>query len=67
MDEMARIVHLACCALGTVPYFEYIESAANWSDEISREGAQGNWATNSDFAVAKCGVAVEVFSSHVVR
>ena len=44
------------------PYFEYIDSGANWSDEISREGAQGNWAPCNAFSVKECGVAVELLT-----
>ena len=29
LDRMAKIVHLACFATRTVPYFEYTESKAN--------------------------------------
>ena len=62
LDQMAQLVHLACFAIRSVPYFEYVESAANWSDEISREGAQGNWAPNNAFSVGECGVIVELLS-----
>ena len=59
---MAKLVHLACFAINSVPYFEYIESAANWADEISRDGAQGNWAPRNAFSVGECGVAVELLT-----
>ena len=62
LDQMAKIIHLACFALRSVPYFEYIQSEANWSDEISREGAQGNWAPHNAFSVGECGVAVELLT-----
>jgi len=62
LDQMARLVHLACFAIRSVPYFEYVESAANWADEISREGAQGNWAPRNAFSVEECGVVVELLS-----
>ena len=60
LDQMAKLVHLACFAIRAVPYFEYIESAANWADEISREGTQGNWAPSNAFSVEECGVVVEL-------
>ena len=56
---MSKLVHLACFAIRSVPYFEYVESKANWADEISREGTQGNWATSNAFSVEECGVVVE--------
>ena len=62
LDQMAKLVHLACFALRSVPYFEYIESAANWADEISRVGTQGNWAPKNAFSVEKCGVVVELLT-----
>ena len=62
LDQMAKIVHLACFAIRSVPYFEYIESKANWADEISREGTQGNWAPRNAFSVKECGVVVELLT-----
>ncbi len=55
-------MHLACFAIRAVPYFEYIESAANWADEISREGTQGSWAPGNAFSVEECGVVVELLT-----
>jgi hypothetical protein len=62
LDQMAKLVHLACFAIRSVPYFEYIESKANWADEISRVGAQGNWAPRNAFSVKECGVVVELLT-----
>ena len=62
LDQMAKLVHLACFAVRSVPYFEYVESKANWSDEISRKGAQGNWAIRNAFAVGECEVVVELLT-----
>ena len=45
-----------------MPYFEFIESAAEWADEISRKGTQGNWAPNNAFSVQECGVAAELLT-----
>ena len=59
---MAKLVHLACFAIRSVPYFEYVESKANWADEISREAAQGNWARCNAFSVEECGVVVELLT-----
>ena len=56
------MVHLACFAIRSVPYFEYVESKANWSDEISREGAQGTWAPSNAFSVGECGVVVDLLT-----
>ena len=62
IDQMAKLVHLSCFAVRTVPYFEYVESEANWSDEISRKGAQGNWGARNAFSVGECEVLVELHS-----
>ena len=59
---MAKLVHLACFAIRSVPYFEYVESKPNWADEISREGAQGTWAPRNAFLVGECGVVVELLT-----
>ena len=58
LDQMAKLVHLACFAIRSVPYFEYIESKANWADEISRVGAQCSWAPCNAFSVGECGVTL---------
>ena len=62
LDQMAKIVHLACFAIRSVPYFEWIESKANWADEISRKGTQSNWAPHNAFSVKECGVVVELLT-----
>ena len=62
LDQMAKIVHLACFAIRTVPYFEYIESKANWADEVSRVGTQGTWAPHNAFPVEECGVLAELLT-----
>ena len=62
LDQMAKLVHLACFAIRSVPYFEYVESKANWADEISREGTNGDWAPSNAFSVGKCGVVVELLT-----
>ena len=62
LDQMAKIVHLACFAIRSVPYFEYIESKANWADEISREGVHGDWAHANSFSVKECEVVVELLT-----
>jgi len=62
LDQIAETIRLACLATRSVPYFKYIESGANWSDKISREGAQGNWAPCNAFLVKECGVAVELLT-----
>ena len=54
---MAKVVHVAAFALQASAYYEYVESKANWSDEISREGIQGLWAHRQGFHLRCCGVA----------
>ena len=54
LDRMAKVVHLASFALGTNAYYEYVESHANWSDEISREGLEGAWAAANGFKLDWC-------------
>ena len=54
LDAMAKFAHLACFALHTAPYFEYVESKANWADEISRCGLAGKWAQQQHFSLGRC-------------
>ena len=60
LDKMAKLFHLACFALKTVPYFEYIQSEANWSDEISRDGSSGKWIVKDGFEASHCQIATEL-------
>jgi hypothetical protein len=60
LDIMARFVHMACFALRANPYYEYVESKSNWSDEISREGLKGAWARNHSFSLSRCSFFFEL-------
>ncbi len=42
--------------------FFLLNPKANWADEISREGTQGNWAPRNAFSVKECGVVVELLT-----
>jgi hypothetical protein len=57
MDQMAKTIHLGTFSLEAQAYYEYVESKANWSDEISREGMKGRWAAKNKFSTRHCGVA----------
>ena len=57
MDQMAKTIHLGTFSLEAQAYYEYVESKANWSDEISREGMKGSWAAKNKFSTRHCGVA----------
>ena len=61
LDQIAKLVHLACFSVRLVPSFE-MESGANWASSMSRHGAQGSWAPRNDFPVAKCSVVVELLT-----
>jgi hypothetical protein len=54
LDQMAKVIHMGNFALKAVPYFEYVESKANWSDEISRIGLDGAWAQEKGFVLDTC-------------
>ena len=60
LDLMARFVHVACFALHAAPYFKYVQSNANWADEISREGLTGNWARDNAFTLSSCTFAPQL-------
>ena len=51
LDTMARIVQCALFGLNCWAYFEWIESKSNWSDEISRIGARGQFARRRGFRI----------------
>jgi hypothetical protein len=57
MDQMAKAIHLGAFSLEAQAYYEYVESKANWADEISREGMKGSWAAKNKFTTRHCGVS----------
>ena len=57
LDQMTKATHLGAFALESQAYYEYVESKANWADEISRLGMEGPWANDRRFAVHHCGVS----------
>ena len=58
LDQMVKAVHLGAFSLQAQAYYEYVESKANWSDEISRLGIKGPWATRNNFQIRHCDVAI---------
>ncbi len=56
LDQMTKIIHLRAFAIEAQAYYEYVESKANWFDEISRKGTQGSWADCNGFEIQRCGV-----------
>ena len=62
LDVMAWFVHIVSFALQMAPYYEYVESSANWADEISREGLRGNWACEQGFSLGICTFVPQLLS-----
>ena len=54
LDDITGQFHLVNFALGAAHYYEYVQSASNWSDEISRVGPSGRWAAERGFKVGRC-------------
>ena len=54
LDTMAQVAQVASFAFRTRPYYEYVESAANWADEVSRQGLRGGWAKSRGFEMGMC-------------
>ena len=52
LDYLAGAVHAAMFSLEVWIYFEWIESKANWSDGISRDGPKDLWSTQNGFEIA---------------
>ena len=55
------LIHAMMFSLNTALYFEYIESAANWADDISRHGTQAEWHWRKGFATAAIVVPTPLF------
>ncbi len=58
LHQIAQAPQLGCFALEIQSYYEYVESKANWSDEISRLGSKGPWAIQNNFQIQQCQVAM---------
>ena len=54
LDQMARLAQMVNFSLGASAYYEYVETKANWADEISRLGLKGTWAKKNGFKLARC-------------
>ena len=52
LDQGVAVIHLLLAALQVRVWFEYVESAANWSDGVSRELEKDPWAQANGFPVA---------------
>ena len=57
LEHMAKVIHVAAFALESGACFEYVESAANWADEISRKGVKVPWTRQRGFSLGYCEVA----------
>ena len=51
LDHMTLLIHTALFVLRAWVYFEWVESDANWSDGISREGVFDKWHRDNSFEV----------------
>ena len=49
LDAMVQFVQLSNFAMKVTPFYEYVESKSNRSDEISQEGLRGKWAQDEQF------------------
>jgi len=54
LDAMAQSVKMANFVLHASPYYDFVESAADWSDEISREGMREDWPVELRFYLVFC-------------
>ena len=52
LDLMSGAVHAILCGLGCATYFEWVQSADNWSDGISRAGLRDPWMWRYEFRPA---------------
>jgi hypothetical protein len=64
LDEISLIIHMVLFSLKCCVFFEYVESAANWSDGISRSGTLDTWHREHGFTAARISMPTEVFLLH---
>ena len=60
LDLMAQFVQIAMFAVKACLYFEYVQTKANWSDEISRKGLMGHGASDEGFQLGICGLVSQL-------
>eukprot|EP00438_Fugacium_kawagutii_P015959 Skav227096 [mRNA] locus=scaffold199:6515:11398:+ [translate_table: standard] len=58
LDFMAQAVHLLMFHLRCFSFFEWIPSASNWSDGISRDDFRDDWLNSHQFRVHQSSVPV---------
>ena len=52
LDEISLLVHAGMFALKAQAFYEWVASESNWSDGISREGAEDEWARRHAFQLS---------------
>ena len=62
LDSMSGVVHAMLYALQAQMWSEWIESSANWSDQISRQGSRATWHVQHGFSTVTMEVAEWVLS-----
>ena len=69
IDRAALVLHLVIAGLGARVWWEYVESKANWSDELSRQ-LKDPWLESQGFLVSHCTLNAwpwTVDASHVLE
>ena len=56
LNVMAGAIHALAFQLQTHIFFEWVESAANWADGVSRDGLSDTWWRAHRFQVVSCAV-----------
>ena len=62
LDALALLIHAALFTLRAWVYFEWVESKANWSDGISRDGFHDEWSQRQLFRVQACTVPYPILT-----
>ena len=53
LDRLAQMIHLLLFHLDSKLYFEWVQSASNWADGISRRGSADSFVHKAGFALFK--------------
>ncbi|CAE7812806.1 unnamed protein product [Symbiodinium sp. CCMP2592] len=62
LSRLAQLIHLCLFCFKTWVYWEWVPSKSNWSDSISREGADDVWHQSHQFSIFRAHFPHELWA-----
>ena len=61
VDRAVALFHFLCFHLQVTVWFEYVDSASNWADSISRELDKSQWTIEQGFQIKQVHIPVSLW------